>query len=162
MKRLYLALALLLGLIGSAAAQGVERICLYTIQGNGNISCQDISLNFPLPTRSGAYGVGQSSSPPQYCQITSFTAATKLVTASCSTGSVLANATIAQICLTSSGTTVNQRYLSAPGVGTNPAAPTAGVGMPMNGALCYQFAGPLSTVQFIGNSGDKMDVETFQ
>jgi hypothetical protein len=106
----------------------------------------------PTSVRSGQYGVPPAAAP-QYCQITSLSAATKLLTANCATGTILSNATIAQICVETQAV----RYTSS-GVVT----PTSSVGMPAAAGSCFQYAGPLSTIQFIQqSSGAILDVETF-
>jgi hypothetical protein len=111
-----------------------------------------ISNSNPLSQRSGGYGVSPLSAP-QYCQITSLSSAIKLTTANCATGTILAAATIAEICVETQGV----RYTSS-GVVT----PTASVGIPAAAGSCFQYAGPLSTVTFIQQaSGAILDVETF-
>jgi hypothetical protein len=106
----------------------------------------------PTSVRSGQYGVPPAVAP-QYCQITSLSAATKLLTANCATGTILSNSTIAQICVETQAV----RYTSS-GVVT----PTASIGMPVSAGTCFQYAGPLTTIQFIQQSaGAVLDVETF-
>ncbi len=128
-------------------AQSITRVCLET---NGH--CVDVGITNPFTERSGGYGIAPLAAP-QYCQITNLTAATNLVTASCATGTILAKATIAQICVSTQGV----RYTSS-GVVT----PTASVGIPVPASACFQYSGPISTVQFIQQvSGAILDIETF-
>jgi hypothetical protein len=95
---------------------------------------------------------------PAYCQITVLSSATKLITANCSTGSILPNAKIAQICVS----TAAVRYTSDPAV-----TPTASVGIPVapqSATLptCFPYSGPITTIQFIQQAGGAvLDVETF-
>jgi hypothetical protein len=87
-----------------------------------------------------------------YCQITSLSASTAIVTASCSTGSVLANPRIAQICV--SGAAV--RYTS------NGPTPTASVGIPVAVGACYQYSGTFGSLRFIQQAANGiLDIETF-
>jgi len=110
----------------------------------------EVSNGNPMPGRSGSYG---KFTAPQYCQITSLSAATALTTANCATGTILATATISEICVETSAV----RYTSS-GVVT----PTASVGMPVAAGTCFQYAGPISTIEFIQQtSGAILDVETF-
>lgn len=89
---------------------------------------------------------------PVYCQITNLAAATKLLTANCSTGSILTTAKIAQICVSVSAV----RYTSDPAV-----TPTATIGMPA-ATGCFPYSGPITTVQFIQQAaGSIIDIETF-
>lgn len=86
--------------------------------------------------------------PLGHCQITSLASAVALVTASCSSGSVPAGATIAEICVETAGI----RYLDD---GT---APTTSLGIPVvptsTAPACYAYAIiPLTAVQFIAISG---------
>jgi hypothetical protein len=91
---------------------------------------------------------------PAYCQITVLTSAKNLVTANCSTGSILTNAKILQICV--SGAAV--RYTSNPAV-----TPTAGIGIPVAAGACFQYSGPITTVQFIQQAATAtLDIESFQ
>jgi hypothetical protein len=136
----------------AALAQGtpVQTMC-YTGNPAPNqwVPC---TVNLALPIRSGEYGVTPYAAP-QYCQITSLSSATTLVTANCATGTILAKASIAQICVETQAV----RYTSS-GVVT----PTSTVGMPAAAGSCFQYAGPLSTIQFIQqSSGAILDVETF-
>ena len=91
---------------------------------------------------------------PAYCQITSLAAAKKLITANCATGTILTNAKIVQICV--SGAAV--RYTSSPAV-----TPTASVGIPVASGACFQYSGPITTVQFIQQAASAtLDIESFQ
>jgi len=86
-----------------------------------------------------------------YCQITTLTSATTLVTASCATGAVptLNSKVIAQICVE----TASVRYRDD---GT---APTAAIGIPAAAGTCFQYTGPLNAIQFIQQaSGAILDV----
>jgi len=90
-----------------------------------------------------------------YCQITSLSSATSLVTANCAAGSVpvLTTKTIAEICVEGSAV----RYLDT---GT---APTASVGMPVTAGICFQYSGPLNQMQFINQtSGATVDITFYQ
>lgn len=112
----------------------------------------ETSIAHGLPQRSGSYGVAPNSAP-QYCQITSLSVATNLITANCASGTILAGATIAQICVEAQAV----RYTSS-GVVT----PSASVGMPVPAGTCFQYAGPLTTVQFIQQTSSAiLNVETF-
>lgn len=81
--------------------------------------------------------------PQGYCQITSLSSAVNLVTASCSTGSVPAQAVIAEICVSVAAI----RYRDD---GT---APTTALGIPVGAGTCYPYAvssggfGALSLIQ---------------
>lgn len=83
---------------------------------------------------SGAWAQGASGPyqfhPSGYCQITSLGSAVNLVTASCSTGSVPAQATIAEICVS----TAAIRYRDD---GT---APTASIGVPVGSGFCFPYS----------------------
>lgn len=90
---------------------------------------------------------------PAYCQITSLATAKNLITANCSTGSILTNAKIAQICVS----TQSVRYTSDPAV-----TPTATIGIPVAAATCFQYSGPITTIQFIQQAASAvLDIETF-
>jgi hypothetical protein len=145
-------LAFLIALCASSAAFGADaNIQCYTGLGGANNQTQ-CSYIYPFPQRSGGYGISPNAAP-QYCQITSLSGATKLLTANCSTGTILATASIAQICVETQAV----RYTSSGVV-----VPTASVGMPVAAGTCFQYAGPLSTIQFIQqSSGAILDVETF-
>lgn len=146
MKVILLILGILAFGLSFANAQQHDKLCITT---NGT-NCVDTTQSFPYPQRSGSYGI---TTPPQYCQITSLSSATKLATANCSTGTILANATIAQICV--SGQAV--RYTS-----TGVIVPTASVGIPVLASTCFQYSGPITTMQFIQQvSGAILDIETF-
>lgn len=93
--------------------------------------------------------------PLGYCQITSLGTAVALVTASCSTGSVPAGATIAEICVSTAGV----RYRDD---GT---APTTTTGIPATPGSttspnCFAYSiKPLSKSQWIAASGSPvMDI----
>lgn len=86
--------------------------------------------------------------PLGYCQITSLSSAVPLITASCSTGSVPAGATMAEICVE----TAAVRYRDD---GT---APTTSLGMLVSPSgtapVCFAYAvTPLSAVSFIAVTG---------
>lgn len=144
--RYILALILLACSVSFAQAQAPTQLCITT---NGS-NCIPSTLSFPFPERSGSYGIIQT---PQYCQITVLSSAIKLTTANCSTGTVLTNSTIAQICVSTQGI----RYTSS-GVVT----PTSTIGIPVASGTCFQYAGPLTTLTFIQQtSGAVLDIETF-
>jgi len=92
-----------------------------------------------------SYSQAQPASGPYqfhgigYCQITVLTSAVAVVTASCSTGSVAAQSSIAQICVSGQGV----RYRDD---GT---APTASLGIPVGAGTCFQYSGPMAGIQFI-------------
>ncbi len=84
-----------------------------------------------LNSRAHAQAQGAFQYHPQgYCQITSLGSAVALVTASCSTGSVPAQAVIAEICV--SGAAIRYR--------DDGTAPTALLGMPVGAGTCYPYA----------------------
>lgn len=140
-------IAALLTLISSCTfAQAPTRLCITT---NGN-NCIPNTLSFPYPERSGQYGIIQA---PQYCQVTSLAAAVNLTTANCATGTILTGATIAQICVSTQGI----RYTSSGVV-----VPTSSIGIPVAAGACFQYAGPLTTIQIIQQAGGAVvDIETF-
>lgn len=90
--------------------------------------------------------------PAGYCQITSLGSAVALVTASCSTGSVPAQATIAEICVST----------AAIGYRDDGTAPTASIGVPVAASVCFPYsvsAGSFAALQFIQQtSGAVIDV----
>ena len=151
--RYILALILIACSVSFAQAQAPTRLCITT---NGT-NCIPNDITYPYPQRSGQYGIKQA---PQYCQITSLSSALTLTTANCATGSILTGWTIAEICIVSSSTTIVGRYLSAPGLGSNPAAPTSSIGMPASGVNCFQYSGP-NTISLIGSTITEANIETF-
>jgi len=153
MMRYVITLAFLALGITNATAQAPVRPCIPTINATtGAQQCQDTTVPFPFPIRSGGYGTGTLPAP-QFCQISPVSAATKLTTASCTTGTILANATVAQICVEVQGV----RYTSSGVV-----VPTSIVGIPVASGTCFQYSGPLSTITFIQQAtGAAIDVETF-
>jgi len=97
----------------------------------------------PVTSKAGPY------TPLGYCQITSLGSPVSLVTASCSTGSVPAGATIAEICVE----TQTIRYRD------DGVAPTTTIGMPVAPGSstfpsCFSYSIiPLSAMQLIAVSG---------
>jgi hypothetical protein len=80
--------------------------------------------------------------PLGYCQITSLSSAVALVTASCSTGSVATQATIAEVCVS----VASIRYRDD---GT---APTTTLGVPVGAGVCFPYSiseGGMSALQMI-------------
>lgn len=80
--------------------------------------------------------------PLGYCQITVLSSAVALVTASCSTGSVPAQATEAEICV--SGAAIRYR--------DDGTAPTTALGIPVGAGICYPYAvseGGMGALQLI-------------
>ena len=150
MRHLVFALAFLFGLTTAQAAD-------VTVNYQTSTGPQQVNENNPLPQRAGQYGVGTSQNvaiaAPQYCQITSLASSTSLVTANCASGTILAGATIAEICVEVAAI----RYTSS-GVVT----PTASVGIPVAASTCFQYSGPISTFKMIQQtSGAIVDIETF-
>jgi hypothetical protein len=89
-----------------------------------------------------------------YCQITSLATAKPMVTASCSTGAVPPTPVVAEICV--SGAAV--RYTSSPTV-----TPTASLGIPVSTNTCFQYSGPVNSLQFIQQAATAtLDIEFFQ
>ncbi len=144
--RYIIAALLTLFSVNLAQAQAPTQLCITT---NGR-NCIPNTMSFPFPQRSGQYGIVQV---PQYCQITSLSTAINLVTANCSTGTILSTASIAEVCVSTQGI----RYTSS-GVVT----PTSSIGIPVAAGACFQYSGPLSTLLIIQQtSGAIVDIETF-
>ena len=80
--------------------------------------------------------------PLGYCQITVLTAAVSLVTASCSSGAVPSNASMAIITTETQG--VRWR--------DDGTAPTATIGMPLAAGGSMSYSGTFSAIQFIQQS----------
>lgn len=107
-----------------------------------------LALAFPVAAQTTTIVKSGPYLPIGYCQITSLSSATALVTASCSSGSVPSGAVIAEICVE----TASVRYRD------DGVAPTTTVGIPVvpsaTSPQCYAYAIiPLTVVQFIAVSG---------
>lgn len=93
--------------------------------------------------------------PMGYCQITSLSSAVAMATASCSTGSVPAQAVIAEICVSAAAI----RYRDD---GT---APTTSLGIPVGAGTCFPYAvsaGGFGQLQIIQQtSGAIVDVSFY-
>lgn len=82
-----------------------------------------------------AFAWGQAQGPYRfqpmgYCQITSLSSAVAIVTASCSTGSVPAQAIEAEICV--SGAAIRYR--------DDGTSPTTSLGIPVGAGVCYPYS----------------------